>query len=107
MASENNTDDTAEPMPPEGGPDVVVPSQEERDTSFRKQLEHLLNSHSRENGCNTPDWILADFLLGCLTAFDGAVNAREAWYGRSNNGPGIAPARSRKQTFPRRTVERG
>ena len=52
------------------------------DISFRKELEHLLNRHSQENGCNTPDFILADYLANCLRAFDTAVNARERWYSR-------------------------
>jgi hypothetical protein len=50
--------------------------------SFRKELEALLNSHSQENGCNTPDFVLADYLCNCLRAFDTAVNARERWYSR-------------------------
>lgn len=50
--------------------------------SFRKELEHLINCHSQENGCNTPDFILADYLANCLLAFDTAVNQRERWYSR-------------------------
>lgn len=49
---------------------------------FRDDLERLLNSHSAENGSNTPDFILACFLLQCLEAFDGAVTHRARWYGR-------------------------
>lgn len=52
----------------------------ERD-SFRDRLEELINTHSRENGSNTPDHILADYLTGCLDVFDAAVIARERWYG--------------------------
>ena len=55
---------------------------EKRDTEFRKDLEKLLNSLSRENGSDTPDFILAEYLMDCLTAFDKATNARECWYGR-------------------------
>lgn len=54
----------------------------ERQTSFRKGLETLLNQHSRENESNTPDFILADYLTGCLRAFDSAVRMRADWYGR-------------------------
>lgn len=49
---------------------------------FRKELESLINSQSRENGSNTPDWILADYLVACLQTFDNTVNARERWYSR-------------------------
>ena len=52
-------------------------------SDFRKDLENLINHHSQENGCNTPDYILADYLCNCLLAFDTAVNYRERWHGRS------------------------
>lgn len=51
---------------------------------FRKELERLINGHSRENESDTPDFILADYLNDCLDAFDKAANAREKWYGRRN-----------------------
>ena len=50
--------------------------------SLRKKIGELLNSENSENGSNTPDWILANYLLNCLSAFDEAVNQREGWYGR-------------------------
>lgn len=53
-------------------------------TSFRKELEDLINSYSKENGSNTPDFILADYLNGCLKLFDETVNRREKWYGRED-----------------------
>lgn len=49
-------------------------------------LEHALasalNRFSAENPSNTPDWILAQFLLGCLAAWNQGVQQRETWYGR-------------------------
>lgn len=48
--------------------------------SLRQDLAGVLNSYSQENGSNTPDFILAGFLLSCLGAFDGATNARSRWY---------------------------
>jgi hypothetical protein len=50
--------------------------------TFRHALEQLINRHSMEQFSNTPDWILAAYLEGCLAAFDRAVRARETWYGR-------------------------
>ena len=50
-------------------------------SAFREELEHLINRHSKENGSNTPDYMLADFLCTCLVAFDATVNARDRWYG--------------------------
>ena len=51
-------------------------------TDFRKELQSLLNKHSKENGSDTPDWILADYLTDCLASFDLATQRREKWYGR-------------------------
>jgi hypothetical protein len=49
---------------------------------FRKELAGLLNRYNQENGSNTSDWILANYLEGCLNVFDEAVLQRERWYGR-------------------------
>jgi hypothetical protein len=49
--------------------------------SFRSELEALLNHHSMENGSNTPDFILADYMTSCLRSFDLAVKRRDTWYG--------------------------
>jgi hypothetical protein len=51
------------------------------DMPFREELAQLINHHSRENGSNTPDYVLAHFLANCLEAFDGAVRTRDGWYG--------------------------
>ena len=56
---------------------------------FRRGLETLLNVASRENGSNTPDFILAGYLMGCLEAFDAAVNWRETWSGRRPVAPPV------------------
>ena len=60
-------------------PDDVI---EERPT-FIKALEGLINSYSKENGSDTPDFILADYLTQCLQTFDNVLQAREQWYGRN------------------------
>lgn len=43
-------------------------------------LSSLINSYSKENGSNTPDFILAEYLEGCLKVFDAATNRRTNWY---------------------------
>jgi hypothetical protein len=55
------------------------------DLTFRQDLEQTINRHSMENGCNTPDFILAKYLHSCLAAFDEAVKSREAWYAPEPN----------------------
>lgn len=45
-------------------------------------LSAALNRFSAGNQSDTPDWILAQFLLGCLTAWNKGIQQREKWYGR-------------------------
>jgi hypothetical protein len=51
------------------------------ETTLAQDLAAALNRHSMENGSNTPDFILADYLIGCLMAFNTNVNQRSTWYG--------------------------
>ena len=50
--------------------------------SLRKLIESAINRVSAENGSDTPDFILVEYLVGCLAAYDKAVTSREKWYGR-------------------------
>ena len=50
---------------------------------FRKKIENLINIHSLENGSDTSDFILAEYLINCLKTFDTSLQAREKWYGRN------------------------
>jgi hypothetical protein len=45
-----------------------------------EELEQLLNKYSAENVSNTPDFILAEYITNCLSAFDKATKQRDAWY---------------------------
>ena len=49
---------------------------------FSGELLDLINKYSKENGSDTPDFILAEYLLDCLCTFDRIVYKREKWYGR-------------------------
>lgn len=53
-------------------------------TDFEKELQHLINRFSKENGSNTPDFILAEYLNDCLVTYNKALQKREKWYGRDN-----------------------
>jgi hypothetical protein len=53
---------------------------------FEKELKQLINRYSVENESDTPDFILAQYVMLCLNAFNEASNAREKWYGR---GPAL------------------
>jgi hypothetical protein len=65
--------------------------------TIKNELAGLINSHSLENGSNTPDFILAAYLLNCLTVFDHANNWNTAWHSKDGvpadwreNGPPTA-----------------
>lgn len=49
-------------------------------SELENKLRDLLNSESREQDSNTPDFILAEFMMNCLDAFELASNKREVWY---------------------------
>ena len=61
------------------------------DGDLRKGLAEVLNRYSRDNGCNTPDFILAQYLANCLDAFDVAVQKRAQWFGRMDTIGGSLP----------------
>lgn len=50
--------------------------------TFERELEALLNRYSMENGSNTPDFILAEYLHRCLDNFNATIKRRGEWYGR-------------------------
>lgn len=49
--------------------------------TFKQELESILNKYSKENGSNTPDFILAEYLIGCLENYDKTLKARDKWFG--------------------------
>lgn len=50
-------------------------------SNLEKELAGLINSECRENDSNTPDFILAEFMMNCLDAFELTSNKREVWFG--------------------------
>jgi hypothetical protein len=50
-------------------------------SQLHELIEEAINKASAENGSNTPDFILAQYLAGCLKAFDKAVLSRDNWHG--------------------------
>ncbi len=51
-------------------------------SDFEEGLKSLINKRSIENESNTPDWLLVQYLMGCLAAFATVIQQRENWYGR-------------------------
>lgn len=49
--------------------------------SLHRDMATVLNKHSIDTRTDTPDWVLADYLVRCLRAFTDAVDEREAHEG--------------------------
>lgn len=56
---------------------------EDNKSQLQQAIQNIINRYSREKKSNTPDFILAEYLMKCLDAFEWASNRREAWYGKS------------------------
>lgn len=52
-------------------------------SELEKKIQSAINSVSPENASNTPDFILANFLMNALAALDTAIQQRDKWYGRA------------------------
>lgn len=48
---------------------------------FYKDLIVLINKYSMENQSDTPDYILADYVMNSLMAFTAATLKRDNWWG--------------------------
>lgn len=67
-----------------------------RTNNFERELRDLLNKHSKEGGSDTPDFILARYLVDCLKVYDNALKMREGWYSRPVGGS-LAPLNNGSQ----------
>lgn len=62
----------------------TLPPPVDRYTRFRDELQQVINSKSMENGSDTPDFMLAEFLTDALMSFDRLMQRRDSWYGGSH-----------------------
>ena len=58
-------------------------------STLEREIECALYRHCAKNGSDTPDFILAQYLLGALAAWNSAIVAREKWHGRAIYGPNL------------------
>jgi len=56
--------------------------EEQTKLALETSIMHTLNAYSAEQDSDTPDFILANYLMGCLDNWNLANKAREKWYGR-------------------------
>lgn len=73
---------------------------EQRMHSFEQELTHLINKKCLENGSNTPDFILANYLRRCLETFNACVTRRDGWYGHSSFTDITSPAGADPPALP-------
>lgn len=55
---------------------------DERYKALMVELSKLLNKYSQEGYSDTPDYMLAGFMLGCLNVYENTVTRRENFFGR-------------------------
>jgi len=53
----------------------------EKKQKMKSELQSVINRNSFENESNTPDWMLAEYLMDCLEAHTNATRRRDNWYG--------------------------
>ena len=51
------------------------------ESGFEKNLRALLNEHCKENDSNTPDFLLARYLMRSLETYNDIVRDRDQWLG--------------------------
>lgn len=59
------------------------------DPSFYIELKSLLNKWNRESYSGTPDYVLANYILSCLCAFDLSVKDRDVFHGFQVNDSNV------------------
>lgn len=53
--------------------------------SLAQEFAEVINRRSREDDSDTPDFILGEYLVSCLEAFELASNKREVYYGQRDD----------------------
>ena len=55
--------------------------EQEKLETIKRELAQVINRHSLENVCDTPDFVLAEVMLDALMGFGVATRKRDRWYG--------------------------
>jgi hypothetical protein len=61
---------------------ITVPTPQPRETfpaQFVGELMQLLNKHSIDNALHTPDFVLSNYIVGCLSAYKAAREENKRW----------------------------
>ena len=68
----------------------------DKERLLKDDLVALLNKYSQDSLANTPDFILADYLLNCLKAFRNASKLNQEWH-QKDKTLGVGRGLSHKQ----------
>lgn len=70
---------------------VGIRELESPNQNFQKSLETLINRFSKESDSNTPDYMLASFLMGCLENWNRHIGERDKWHSFNNADKPLEP----------------
>ena len=60
-------------------------------SKFSKELEDLINKNCIEDDSDTPDFLLAEYLIGCLEMYSRVTKKRDKWFSFTPFGNLILP----------------
>ena len=83
---------------------VAKATVDERTRRLREGIVGVINQTCAECGSNTPDFMLADYLLDCLDTWDKFTGRRDKWYGVDMR-PGSVITREMRAAAKRRNHE--
>ena len=75
-------DDDSRPLVQQVSREVGGAVQDPVFEKLEKEFSLVINRNSIENWNNTPDFILAKYLIDCLKVFSDITRNREQWYGK-------------------------
>jgi hypothetical protein len=64
---------------------------------FEEETRDAINRASAENESDTPDFVLARYLMDCLAAFETSTNRRTQWHGDGDEGESTAAEEVERQ----------
>lgn len=65
--------------------------QQAKRNAFVSDIAHVINCYSRENKSDTPDFILAEYVVDALEAYEQAARKRTEWGSVPKHEELIAP----------------
>ncbi len=74
------------------GQETIPERAARRFEALEKEIERAINGQGVDNALGTPDFVLAEYLIACLRAYEKIHNDRAFWF-RPQSTPGLHPVR--------------